>query len=43
MFGADEALRMGFGSRVVASEALDGAVDDYAAAIAENAPLTLKR
>ena len=42
VFGADEALRMGFVSRVVASEALDAAVRDYAGMIAENAPLTLK-
>lgn len=42
MFGADEARRMGFVSQVVAPEELDAAVQQVAATIAQNAPLTLK-
>lgn len=39
---ATEALAAGFVSRVLASESFDGAVDDLAAVIAGNAPLTLR-
>lgn len=42
VFGAEEALRMGFVSRVVAPDELDSAVDGLAGSIAENAPLTMK-
>lgn len=42
IFGADEALRMGFVSRVVPAAGLDEAVDTLTSAIAENAPLTAK-
>lgn len=42
VFGADEALRMGFVSQVVAPEVLDSTVAHYAGLIAENAPLTLR-
>lgn len=42
VFGAEEALRMGFVSRVVDPDELDHAVDQIAAAMAENAPLTMK-
>jgi enoyl-CoA hydratase len=42
VFGADEALRMGFVSRVVPPEDLDRAVDQLVAYMAENAPLTMK-
>ena len=42
IFDAHEALRMGFVSRVVPAEKLHAAVQELTAAIAENAPLTLK-
>jgi enoyl-CoA hydratase len=42
VFGAEEALRMGFVSRVVAADELDSAVGQLAAAMAENAPLTMR-
>jgi enoyl-CoA hydratase len=42
VFDAQEALRMGFVSRVVPAAALDGAVEELTDAIADNAPLTLK-
>jgi enoyl-CoA hydratase len=42
VFGADEALRMGFVSRVVAANQLDSAVHQLAAVMAENAPLTMR-
>jgi enoyl-CoA hydratase/carnithine racemase len=42
VFGADEALRMGFVSQVVAPDELDAVVRAYADTIAQNAPLTLK-
>ncbi|RYF17953.1 MAG: enoyl-CoA hydratase [Comamonadaceae bacterium] len=42
VFDAAEALRMGFVSRVVEPHALDDTVAALAAAIAENAPLTLQ-
>jgi enoyl-CoA hydratase len=41
-FDAQEALRMGFVSRVVPAAKLDAAVQALTSAIAENAPLTLK-
>ena len=40
-FGAAEALRMGFVSRVVPAGELEGTVHEYCATIAENAPLTV--
>ena len=42
MFDADEALRLGFVTRVVADEDLDAAVDACAAEIAANAPLSIR-
>ena len=42
VFGADEALRMGFVSRVVPADDLDRAVDQLVAYMVENAPLTMK-
>jgi enoyl-CoA hydratase/carnithine racemase len=42
IFGANEALHMGFASRVVPAAELDDAVDAMTAAIAENAPLTAR-
>jgi enoyl-CoA hydratase len=42
VFGADDALRMGFVSRVVPAAELDEAVQTMANAIADNAPLTAK-
>lgn len=42
IFNAEDALRMGFVSRVVPAAQLDDAVAELSAAIAENAPLTLK-
>jgi enoyl-CoA hydratase len=42
VFGAEEALRMGFVTRVVAPDELDRAVDQLVAYMAENAPLTMK-
>jgi enoyl-CoA hydratase len=42
IFDAAEALRMGFVSRVVAPDALDGAVTALADMIGENAPLTTR-
>lgn len=41
-FDAQEALRMGFVTRVVPATQLDAAVDELTANIAENAPLTMK-
>jgi enoyl-CoA hydratase len=41
-FGADEALRMGFVSQVVAAAQLEDTVLQIAATIAENAPLTAR-
>lgn len=40
-FDAADALRMGFVNRVVPVAALDAALDEYLAMVAENAPLTL--
>ncbi len=42
VFGAAEALRMGFVSQVVPAAELDAAVQQYVALIADNAPLTLQ-
>ena len=42
VFGAEDALRMGFVSRVVAPDELDSAVDALVANMADNAPLTMK-
>jgi enoyl-CoA hydratase/carnithine racemase len=42
VFGAQDALRMGFVSQVVPAAELDAAVQQYAALIADNAPLTLQ-
>lgn len=42
IFGAEDALRMGFVLQAVAPEALDATVGEYAQAIAGNAPLTLR-
>jgi enoyl-CoA hydratase len=42
IFGAADALRMGFVSQAVAADDLDEAVQHLVGAIAENAPLTLK-
>jgi enoyl-CoA hydratase len=42
VFGAADALRMGFVSQAVAADDLDEAVAHLAGAIADNAPLTLK-
>ncbi len=42
IFGAEDALRMGFVLQAVAPEALDQTVNDYARNLAGNAPLTLK-
>jgi enoyl-CoA hydratase/carnithine racemase len=42
IFGAQEALRMGFVSKVAAPERLEDEVMQWAAQIAENAPLTLR-
>jgi enoyl-CoA hydratase/carnithine racemase len=42
IFNADEALRMGFASRVVPAAQLNETVQSLAAAIADNAPLTAK-
>jgi len=42
VFGAGDALRMGFVSQAVAADDLDDALQHLAGAIAENAPLTLK-
>ncbi len=42
VFGAEDALRMGFVSQVVAPAELDAVVRAYADTIAQNAPLTLK-
>ena len=42
VFDAQEALRMGFVSRVVPAAQLQGAVQELTDAIADNAPLTLK-
>lgn len=40
-FGAPEALRMGFVSRVIPAGELDAEVDAWTAMVAENAPLTI--
>ena len=42
MFDAEEAMRMGFVTRVVPDEDLDAAVDACAAEIAANAPLSIR-
>ena len=42
MFSADEALQMGLVNRVVPASDLDTAVDEYAAMIAANAPLSVR-
>jgi enoyl-CoA hydratase/carnithine racemase len=42
VFGAEDALRMGFVSQSVAPQQIDAVVRQYADTIAENAPLTLK-
>jgi enoyl-CoA hydratase/carnithine racemase len=42
IFGADDALRMGFVLQAVTPEALDQTVSDYVRNLAGNAPLTLK-
>jgi enoyl-CoA hydratase/carnithine racemase len=42
VFGADDALRMGFVSQVLPPEQLDAAVQQLAGTIAQNAPLTLQ-
>lgn len=42
LFSADEALAMGLVNRVVPASDLDAEVDDYAARIAANAPLSVK-
>ena len=42
MFDAEEAMRMGFVTRVVPDEELDAAVDASAAEIAANAPLSIR-
>jgi enoyl-CoA hydratase/carnithine racemase len=42
VFGAEEALRMGFVAQALAPGELDAAVHQVAATVAENAPLTLK-
>ena len=42
IFDAQDALRMGFVSRVVPAAQLDATIDELTASIAENAPLTLK-
>jgi enoyl-CoA hydratase/carnithine racemase len=42
VFGAEDALRMGFVSQAVAPQQLDAVVRQYADMVAENAPLTLK-
>lgn len=42
IFDAQDALRMGFVSRVGTRETFDGLVEDWCAAVADNAPLTLR-
>jgi enoyl-CoA hydratase/carnithine racemase len=42
IFGAEEALRMGFVSRVAPAESFDAMVDEWCMSVAENAPLTLR-
>jgi len=42
IFGAADALKMGFVSRVETPAALDSVVDEWCAMVAANAPLTLK-
>jgi enoyl-CoA hydratase/carnithine racemase len=42
IFGAEDALRMGFVTRVTAAGDLDAAVSEWTAMAAENAPLTLR-
>lgn len=42
IFGAADALKMGFVNRVETPDALDGVVDEWCAMVASNAPLTLK-
>jgi len=42
VFGAEEALRMGFVAKAVAPEQLDAAIADWTQLVAANAPLTLR-
>lgn len=42
IFGAEEAMRMGFVSRSAPAESFDQMVDEWCANVAENAPLTLR-
>jgi enoyl-CoA hydratase/carnithine racemase len=42
IFGAADALQMGFVSRAEPAESFDKVVDDWCAKVAENAPLTLR-
>jgi enoyl-CoA hydratase len=42
IFGAADALKMGFVSRVESAESFDKVVDEWCANVAENAPLTLR-
>lgn len=42
IFGAAEALRMGFVSRVEEADGFDAMVDDWCRSVASNAPLTLR-
>jgi enoyl-CoA hydratase/carnithine racemase len=42
VFGADEALRMGFVSRVAPADGLEHEVDEWLEQVVANAPLTLK-
>ncbi|WP_020203742.1 MULTISPECIES: enoyl-CoA hydratase [Cupriavidus] len=42
VFGAQEALRMGFVSQVAPRETFDAMFDEWCAAVVENAPLTLR-
>ena len=42
IFGAEDALRMGFVAKVTAPDALDATVAEWTSLVAENAPLTMK-
>jgi len=42
IFGAADALQMGFVSRVESGDSFDRVVDEWCAAVADNAPLTLR-
>jgi enoyl-CoA hydratase/carnithine racemase len=42
IFGAEDAVRMGFVSRTAPAESFDQMVDEWCANVAENAPLTLR-